>query len=112
MKTISNQNKKFNLAYKDVKKSLQCQLQTVDFPKEDLPADDYVSRILQSQPPLPPIQWKNLLSEIQWVSAIALTITPILAIYGMFTTQLQLKTFIWAAIYYFITGLGITAGEY
>lgn len=82
----------------------------VDYADGDIP-DDYVTRTLQSQPPLPPIQWKNILSEIQWVSFIVLTTTPLLAIYGMFTTQLQLKTFIWAVVYYFITGLGITAGE-
>lgn len=83
----------------------------VDYADSDIP-DDYVTRTLQSQPPLPPIQWKNILSEIQWVSFIVLTTTPLLAIYGMFTTQLQLKTFIWAVVYYFITGLGITAGEF
>ncbi|PWN24005.1 hypothetical protein BCV69DRAFT_243498 [Microstroma glucosiphilum] len=72
--------------------------------------DDYVTRTLEREPPLPPIEWKNVLSEIQWVSATVLTVTPLLAIYGMFTTPLSWKTFIWSFIYYFFTGLGITAG--
>lgn len=72
--------------------------------------DDYVTRTLEREPPLPPAQWKNFFSEIQWVSAIVLSTTPLLAIYGMFTTQLQWKTFAWAAVYYLFTGLGITAG--
>ncbi|PWN53880.1 putative stearoyl-CoA desaturase [Violaceomyces palustris] len=75
----------------------------------DLP-DDYVSRVLSKEKPLPPIEWKNILSEIQWVSFIILTTTPLLAVYGIFTTSFSLKTFIWATVYYFFTGLGITAG--
>lgn len=38
------------------------------------------------------------------------TITPLLAVYGLVTSTWQLKTFIWAVVYYFATGLGITAG--
>ncbi|KDN41691.1 putative stearoyl-CoA desaturase [Tilletiaria anomala UBC 951] len=72
--------------------------------------DDYVVRTLAREPALPPIQLENILNEIQWVSFIVLTTTPILAAYGMLTTQLQLKTFIWSVIYYFFSGLGITAG--
>ncbi|PWN96938.1 putative stearoyl-CoA desaturase [Tilletiopsis washingtonensis] len=78
-------------------------------PDDDIP-DDYVTRTLQREPALPPIQWKNILSEIQWVSFIILTSTPLLAVYGMCTTPLQLKTAVWAGVYYFFTGLGITAG--
>lgn len=74
-------------------------------------ADDYVTRTLQREPALPPIKWKNILAEIQWVSFIVLTSTPILGVYGLFTTNLQAKTAAWAALYYLMTGLGITAGE-
>ncbi|CAO1613552.1 unnamed protein product [Jaminaea pallidilutea] len=72
--------------------------------------DDYVTRTLEREPPLPPVEWKNILSEIQWVSFIVLTSTPILALFGMFTTPLQWKTFAWSVVYYYFTGLGITAG--
>ncbi len=67
-------------------------------------------RTLQREPALPPIQWKNILSEIQWVSAIVLSVTPLLAIYGLATTSLNAKTFAWMVAYYFFSGLGITAG--
>ncbi|EPQ31706.1 uncharacterized protein PFL1_01039 [Pseudozyma flocculosa PF-1] len=80
-----------------------------EFADANIP-DDYVARVLATEKPLPPIQAKNILNEIQWVSFIALTSTPILAIYGMFTTKLSAATFAWAAVYYFFTGLGITAG--
>jgi len=81
-------------------------------PEEPDMPDDYVTRTLAREPALPPIEWKNLLSEIQWVSAIVLTTTPLLAIYGMCTTSLNWKTGVWAVIYYFMTGLGITAGHH
>mmetsp|Transcript_14719 Transcript_14719/g.24362 ORF Transcript_14719/g.24362 Transcript_14719/m.24362 type:complete len:805 (-) Transcript_14719:692-3106(-) len=39
-----------------------------------------------------------------------LTITPLLALYGVLTCNFNMNTLIWAVIYYFFTGLGITAG--
>lgn len=60
--------------------------------------------------PLPPITWSNLLSEIQWISFGAITLIPIITIYGALTVPLQTKTAIFAVLYYFFTGLGITAG--
>ena len=53
----------------------------------------------------------TLLDNIQWVSFLALTVTPTLAAIGLFTTPVQTKTFVWSVVYYFMTGLGITAGE-
>ncbi|WFD44329.1 stearoyl-CoA 9-desaturase [Malassezia psittaci] len=70
----------------------------------------YVETILAREKPLPPVQWKNILSEIQWISFLALTIPPMLAVYGLATVPLRASTFIWAVTYYFMTGLGITAG--
>ena len=52
----------------------------------------------------------TLLDNIQWVSFLALTVTPTLAAIGLFTTPVQTKTAIWSVVYYFMTGLGITAG--
>ncbi|KAI9188989.1 stearoyl-CoA 9-desaturase [Blastocladiella emersonii ATCC 22665] len=48
--------------------------------------------------------------EINWPQASFLTITPLLALYGVSTVPLESRTFTWAFIYYLITGLGITAG--
>jgi len=76
---------------------------------EDIP-DNYVSATIAKQKYLPPVTWKNLLWNIQWISFLAITVTPSVAIYGMFTTSWNTKTAIWAVVYYFITGLGITAG--
>ena len=53
----------------------------------------------------------TLLENIQWVSFLALTVTPSLAIYGLLTTDWNTKTFVWSILYYFMTGLGITAGK-
>jgi len=72
--------------------------------------DNYVSKTLAREKPLPPITWKNLYKNLNVISCLALTIVPALAIYGAFTTRLTRQTFIWSVVYYFFTGLGITAG--
>jgi len=41
---------------------------------------------------------------------LVLTVTPTLAVFGCFTTAFNWKTALWSVIYYYITGLGITAG--
>jgi fatty-acid desaturase len=38
-------------------------------------------------------------------------LSPLVALYGMATTELQTKTLVWAVVYYFMTGIGITAGK-
>jgi len=75
----------------------------------DIP-DNYVSHTIQKQKYLPPITWKNLIWNIQWISFLALTITPALSIYGLCTVPYNRNTAIWSVVYYYITGLGITAG--
>ena len=70
----------------------------------------FVDRTLRSQKVLPPFQWSHVLSEIQWISFTVLTITPILAFYGLWNVPLDMRTLAWSIAYYFITGLGITAG--
>jgi stearoyl-CoA desaturase (delta-9 desaturase) len=75
----------------------------------DIP-DNYVHHVLATQKELPPITWKNFHNELQWISIIALTFTPLASLYGWFTTPLQLKTALFSIAYYYFTGLGITAG--
>ncbi|KAK4683539.1 stearoyl-CoA desaturase (Delta-9 desaturase), partial [Tremellales sp. Uapishka_1] len=72
--------------------------------------DNYVSHTIANQKYLPPITWGNLIHNIQWISFLALTLTPAAAIYGIFTTNYNWKTALWSVVYYYITGLGITAG--
>ncbi|WVR04679.1 hypothetical protein IAU60_001690 [Kwoniella sp. DSM 27419] len=72
--------------------------------------DNYVTHTLQKQAHLPPTTLANFWPRIQWISFLVLTLVPITAIYGIFTTAWNTKTAIWSVVYYFITGLGITAG--
>ncbi|KZV76659.1 delta9-fatty acid desaturase [Peniophora sp. CONT] len=72
--------------------------------------DNYVEHTLKTQKAKPPVTLNNILSELEWISFAVLTVTPSLAIYGMFTTKWCWQTALWSVIYYFITGLGITAG--
>lgn len=48
--------------------------------------------------------------ELNWPHILLLTITPILAIYGIFTIKFHLYTTIFTFLMYLWTGLGITAG--
>lgn len=65
---------------------------------------NYVRRTLAKEKPLPPITWRNVHKNINWISFLALTIVPVLAFYGAATVPLQTKTAIWAVVYYFFTG--------
>lgn len=60
----------------------------------DIP-DNYVSATIAKTKYLPPVTWKNLIYNIQWISFLAITITPSIAIYGMFTTNYNRNTAIW-----------------
>uniref|UniRef100_A0A0W0EV16 Acyl-CoA desaturase n=2 Tax=Moniliophthora roreri TaxID=221103 RepID=A0A0W0EV16_MONRR len=83
--------------------------------KEEEPADlnlpdNYVSHVLQTQKSLPPIKWSNILSEIQWISFSVIFGAPVVGFIGAYYTKLRWETLVWSVIYYFCTGLGITAG--
>ena len=71
----------------------------------DLP-DDYVKQELLKEKDLQPITWDYAIRNLQWLSIAILTITPSIAIYGAFTTELKWQTLAWCVVYYFITGLG------
>jgi hypothetical protein len=58
--------------------------------------DNYVSATIAKQKYLPPVTWGNLIYNIQWISFLAITVTPSLAIYGMFTTPYNRNTLIWS----------------
>ncbi|GAA5888456.1 hypothetical protein JCM16303_002773 [Sporobolomyces ruberrimus] len=74
------------------------------------PDDNYVRKVLAKEKPLPPITLSNLHKNINVISTLALTVVPILSIYGALTTEVKWQTALWAVVYYFYTGLGITAG--
>jgi len=48
--------------------------------------------------------------EINWIHVAILVVPPTFAIFGSFTTALQWKTFLFAILTYFWTGMGITMG--
>jgi fatty-acid desaturase len=53
---------------------------------------------------------KPLLARLNWLHVPLLTLTPIIALIGLFTVDHNWKTWLFAFAYYKITGLGITAG--
>jgi stearoyl-CoA desaturase (Delta-9 desaturase) len=59
-----------------------------------------------------PITLSNWYKHINWLHTPLLIMIPVLGFYGLFTTPITMYTAIWAVIYYFVTGLGITAGKY
>jgi stearoyl-CoA desaturase (delta-9 desaturase) len=58
--------------------------------------------------------WKEIvtvwMTRIHWLHLIILTGVPIIAVVGAFTVTLQAKTAWFSFVYFWITGLGITAG--
>jgi len=55
-------------------------------------------------------QISEILSGIYWPTTLFLTITPILGIYGVLTTEFNWRTYALAFASYFIAGIGITSG--
>lgn len=50
------------------------------------------------------------LKKVNWLHFVLLTATPLIALFGMAYVPLRLPTAVWMVVYYFWTGLGITAG--
>lgn len=73
--------------------------------------DNYVAYTLRNTKERPPLTWSNVWGDINYVSLAALTLTPAIAIWGAFTVHLCWRTAAFSVLYYFYTGLGITAGE-
>ena len=71
--------------------------------------DNYVSHTLKNTKPLPPVTFQNLLENINYLSLTILTVTPLLAIIGLFTIPVQKKTFWFSVFYYYVTGLGTSS---
>lgn len=53
---------------------------------------------------------KPLLERLNYLHLTLLTATPLLGLYGLLTWDFNWATAAWAVSYYFITGIGITAG--
>ncbi|KLJ06872.1 acyl-CoA desaturase [Blastomyces silverae] len=57
-----------------------------------------------------PITVRNWYKHVNWLNTFFILGVPLYGCIQAFWVPLQLKTLIWAVIYYFFTGLGITAG--
>eukprot|EP01083_Nonionella_stella_P055288 145883_1 len=51
-----------------------------------------------------------LYHQIHWPNCLVVFGIPLLAVYGIFTTEFHSMTVLFAVIYYFFTGMGVTAG--
>jgi stearoyl-CoA desaturase (delta-9 desaturase) len=81
-----------------------------DVPEDLNIPDNYVQHTLKTQKSLPPFQWSNLRYELNWLNVFILCFTPIIGAVGAWATPLRRETLIFSVFWYFVTGLGITAG--
>ena len=58
-----------------------------------------------------PITRANWYKHVNWLNVFLIVGIPIYGLIAAYWTPLQLKTAVWAVAYYFMTGLGITAGR-
>lgn len=54
---------------------------------------------------------RPLLKRINWLHLPLLAATPLMALYGVLTVPFDWRTYAFAVLYYFFSGLGITAGS-
>lgn len=54
---------------------------------------------------------KNWYKHVNWLNVFLIVGIPLLGCIQAFWTPLYWQTAVWAVAYYFMTGLGITAGE-
>lgn len=57
-----------------------------------------------------PITWGNWYKHVNWLNCFFILFIPFLGCLGAYWTPLHLYTGIFAVVYYFNAGLGITAG--
>ncbi|KAF5340410.1 hypothetical protein D9611_007963 [Ephemerocybe angulata] len=88
---------------------------TVDAAVASVPSDhnlpdNYVQHTLRTQEVRPPITLDNLFKEIKLINCIFIILLPVIGLVGACYTPLSWKTGLFAVLYYYLTGLGITAG--
>lgn len=59
-----------------------------------------------------PITRSNWYKHVNWLNTYFIIVVPLMGMVGAYFTPLYLKTAIFAFLYYFNAGLGITAGMY
>ena len=73
--------------------------------------DNYVEHTLATTKSLPPVTASNLLSNLNWTNVVIIGMTNLLAVLAPFLVPLQYKTLAFSIFWYYITGMGITAGK-
>lgn len=58
-----------------------------------------------------PMTWGNFHKHVNWLNTTFIVVIPALGFISTYWVPLQLYTAIFAVVYYFNTGLGITAGK-
>lgn len=59
-----------------------------------------------------PMTWSNWYQHVNWLNCFFVLFIPLVGCVGAIWTPLRLHTAIFAIIYYFNAGLGITAGRF
>jgi stearoyl-CoA desaturase (delta-9 desaturase) len=59
-----------------------------------------------------PITKANWYKHVNWLNITLIVGVPIYGLFAAYWTPLQWKTAVWSIAYYFMTGLGITAGKF
>jgi len=57
-----------------------------------------------------PMTWSTWWKHVDWLNVYFIIVIPMMGCYWAWYTPLQTKTAIWSIVYYFNTGIGITAG--
>lgn len=58
-----------------------------------------------------PMTWSNIHKHINWLNTLFIIIVPMVGLVSAYWVPLKLYTAIFSVVYYFNTGLGITAGK-
>ena len=63
--------------------------------------DRHVDKLLHNAESLPPITWSNWYREVRWFNLSVIVVTPLIALYGALTTDLDMRTF-WFCVFYYV----------
>lgn len=59
-----------------------------------------------------PMTWQNWYKHVDWLNSVFILFIPLAGLVASYWVPLTLPTAIFSIVYYFNTGLGITAGKY
>ena len=79
-------------------------------PKHLLTPANYVDNEITNTKALPPLSWSNFTTELNWLNVFVICGVPVIGFALSCYTPLRRETLIFSIFYYFVTGMGITAG--